>query len=161
MINVKSVKHLEGYRLSLTFTDGTRGVVDLAKHLDHAMFKPIRDVKAFALAYVDNGTVTWPGDLDMAPEFFYALAHELPAPKTLEQAKSNEFMVSLRELRAITGLTQSEVAEVTGFAQGEVSKLERREDHLLSTLRRYVEALGGKLDLVVRIGDKTVTLRGV
>jgi hypothetical protein len=45
--------------------------------------------------------------------------------------------------------------------QSELSRAERREDHLLSTLRRYVEGLGGELQVVARVGDKVVKLRGV
>ena len=45
--------------------------------------------------------------------------------------------------------------------QSEVSKAERRDDHLLSTLRRYIEALGGELEVVARFGDKSVRLKGV
>jgi hypothetical protein len=45
--------------------------------------------------------------------------------------------------------------------QSELSRSERREDHLLSTLRRYVEGLGGELVVVARLGGKAVRLRGV
>lgn len=46
-------------------------------------------------------------------------------------------------------LTQQELARAGAFEQSEVSKIERRDDAKLSTLRRYVEALGAELDLVV------------
>ena len=45
--------------------------------------------------------------------------------------------------------------------QSELSRAERREDHLLSTLRRYVKGLGGELEVVARVGRKVVRLRGV
>lgn len=57
--------------------------------------------------------------------------------------------VALRELRAMVGSTQEEVAARMGIGQGAVSRLERRDEMTLSTLRRYVEALGGRLDLSV------------
>ena len=47
------------------------------------------------------------------------------------------------------------------MAQAEISKMERRDDHLLSTLRRYVEALGGDLEVVAHIGNNRVTVVGV
>ena len=56
---------------------------------------------------------------------------------------------TLRSLREAVGKTQAEVAEGADMVQGDVSRLEQQEDAKLSTLRRYVEALGGKLDLVV------------
>ncbi|AKU97017.1 Cro-like protein [Labilithrix luteola] len=69
--------------------------------------------------------------------------------------------VELRELREIAGKTQVDLAEASGFQQAEVSRIERREDHMLSTLRRYVEALGGELEVVAVIGDHRVRLRSV
>ena len=69
--------------------------------------------------------------------------------------------MSLRDLRETAGKTQVEVAAATEIAQGELSKLERRDDHLVSTVRRYVEALGGELEIIARFADKTVRLRGL
>jgi predicted transcriptional regulator len=69
--------------------------------------------------------------------------------------------MNLRELRQLTGRTQEDVAQATQMRQPELSRVERRDDHLLSTLRRYVEALGGELEVVARIDGKSVKLRGV
>jgi Helix-turn-helix domain len=59
--------------------------------------------------------------------------------------------MTLRAQRVAAGKTQVDVAESTGMDQSDVSKLEQREDldeTMVSTLRRYIEALGGKLELV-------------
>lgn len=69
--------------------------------------------------------------------------------------------LNLRELRLAAGKTQEQVARTTRMKQSELSRVERREDHLLSTLRRYVEGLGGELEVVARVGGKRVRLRGV
>lgn len=69
--------------------------------------------------------------------------------------------MSLREVREFAGKTQEEIAELVETAQGELSKIERRDDHLVSTIRRYVEALGGELDIVARFDDKTIRLKGI
>jgi transcriptional regulator with XRE-family HTH domain/catechol 2,3-dioxygenase-like lactoylglutathione lyase family enzyme len=58
--------------------------------------------------------------------------------------------VVLRELRALLGVTQEQLAERLGVQQAAVSRLERREDITLSSLRRYVAALGGELEINVR-----------
>lgn len=60
---------------------------------------------------------------------------------------------ALRRLRLDAGLTQTQIAAALGMTQPEVSKLERRPDVRLSTLRSYVGAVGGRLALVVRRGD--------
>ena len=64
-----------------------------------------------------------------------------------------EDSLALGQLRDAVELKQTDVAERLGISQGNVSRLERREDLYLSTLREYVEALGGELDLVARFPD--------
>ncbi len=66
--------------------------------------------------------------------------------------------MDLRELRKLVGVTQTQLAERLKTSQGEVSQAERREDYLLSTLRRYVEALGGKIEVIANFGDKRIRL---
>jgi CRP-like cAMP-binding protein len=78
-----------------------------------------------------------------------------------ERIAREDLELNLRAVRELAGKTQVEVAEAAGTTQGEVSIAERRQDHLVSTLRRYVKALGGDLEVLARFGDKTVKLRGV
>lgn len=62
--------------------------------------------------------------------------------------------MSLRDLREAHQLTQQWMAESLGIGQEGVSRLEKRTDLLLSTLRGYVEALGGQLRLVADFPDR-------
>ncbi|MDR3613057.1 MAG: XRE family transcriptional regulator [Candidatus Obscuribacterales bacterium] len=55
---------------------------------------------------------------------------------------------SLREIRKARECSQAELAKKLGMNQGDLSKFERRTDVYLSTVRHYVEALGGTLDLI-------------
>lgn len=59
----------------------------------------------------------------------------------------------LTEIRKARELTQTEIGALLGMTQSEVSKLEGRTDLLLSTLRRYVAATGGELNLTVTYPD--------
>ena len=69
---------------------------------------------------------------------------------------------SLQELRQAHKLTQKRMAEVLGIGQDSVSRLEQRSDLLISTLRNYVEAMGGSLSLVAEFPDKEpVVLTGL
>jgi transcriptional regulator with XRE-family HTH domain len=69
---------------------------------------------------------------------------------------------SLRELRKIVGKAQAEVAKALKIKQPSVSKIEKQADMYLSTLRDYVEAIGGELELVVRLPDRpAVRLRNL
>jgi Helix-turn-helix domain len=63
----------------------------------------------------------------------------------------------LRELRLIAGKAQADVAIALRIKQPSVSKVENQSDMYLSTLRAYVEAIGGKLELVVRLPDPPMT----
>lgn len=67
--------------------------------------------------------------------------------------------VSLPELRRLKGMTQVDLAEAVGMDQSELSKAERRGDRRVSTLRRYVEALGGKLEITARFGARSYRIK--
>lgn len=60
----------------------------------------------------------------------------------------------LGELRRVAGKAQAEIASALKIKQPSVSKIERQADMYLSTLRNYVEAVGGQLDLVVRLPSR-------
>ena len=67
--------------------------------------------------------------------------------------------MTLRDLRKAHALTQERMAEALHISQDGVSRIEKRSDFLLSTLRSYIEAMGGKLRVVVEFPDrKPVTL---
>lgn len=75
---------------------------------------------------------------------------------TMEQA------LSLAELRRARAMTQEQLAEDLDVGQASIARLKRRTDMYLSTLRRFVEAMGGELDIVVRFPDQPqVRLRGI
>lgn len=62
---------------------------------------------------------------------------------------------TLAALRRNTGLTQAQLASRTGMSQSDLSKFERRDDVRVSTLKNYINGLGGCLHLLARIGDST------
>ena len=55
-------------------------------------------------------------------------------------------------------MTQATIAATMDRSQGEVSQLERRTDCYVSTLRSYIEAMGGELDIVARFNDGAVKI---
>mgnify|MGYP001599096584 CR=1 FL=1 len=66
--------------------------------------------------------------------------------------------MNLTALRESLGVTQVQMAAAAEMTQSEVSKLEKRNDHLVSTLRRAVRALGGDLEVTAVIGNKRIKL---
>ena len=70
--------------------------------------------------------------------------------------------MTLRDLRKARNHTQARVAKELGINQENVSRLEQRSDLLLSTLRGYVEAMGGKLSLMAEFPDRPpVAIAGI
>ena len=70
--------------------------------------------------------------------------------------------MTLQELRRARAMTQVKMAKRLGVAQKQISEIEKRTDMHISTLRRSVEALGGKLSLVAQFPDREpVVLSGI
>jgi transcriptional regulator with XRE-family HTH domain len=70
--------------------------------------------------------------------------------------------MSLRDLRKAHQLTQERVAGTLGITQDGVSRLEKRSDLLISTLRSYVNAMGGSLSLVAEFPNRRpIVLSGI
>ena len=91
-----------------------------------------------------------------APERFRALLETKPQAKARYDAVLAEIrnrQATLRRLREARSMTQSTVAELLEMDQSEVSRLERRSDMLISTLKRFVEATGGEMHVVVAYPD--------
>jgi DNA-binding XRE family transcriptional regulator len=83
------------------------------------------------------------------------------AERVKSRAQAELRAMTLRELREEVGRTQTELAELAEVTQSALSRIERREDNPIEALRRYVEALGGELEVVAVIGNKRVKLLGV
>lgn len=66
--------------------------------------------------------------------------------------------MSLRDLRKARKLTQARVAKTLGITQDSVSRLEKRSDLLLSTLRKTVKAMGGEVRIVAEFPDRAPVL---
>jgi DNA-binding XRE family transcriptional regulator len=80
--------------------------------------------------------------------------------KRFKKALAEE--LSLQELRRAQHMTQVKMAKKLGIAQKQISEIEKRTDMHISTLRRSVEALGGKLSLIAEFPDRPpVILTGI
>lgn len=64
----------------------------------------------------------------------------------------------MHALRDALQFTQQQLAEELGVKQGSISKMERRPDHLVSTLRRFIEAMGGELELKAHFPTGSVSI---
>ncbi|OIV38751.1 hypothetical protein BIV57_04195 [Mangrovactinospora gilvigrisea] len=80
----------------------------------------------------------------------------LRTPQEVEQQKAQVRAYRLKEIRKALGLTQVEVAQAMGTVQANISRIEHGElsTSEVDTLRRYIEALGGRLRIVADFGDR-------
>ena len=86
---VNQVRHLGEYRLELSFTDGTRGELDLKERVvgRGGVFTPLEDIGFFGQVTVDPeaGTIVWPHEVDFCPDVLYSLVTGRPI-RVLEPA---------------------------------------------------------------------------
>ena len=78
------------------------------------------------------------------------LLAELPAKRQARIERRTQELATLKELRTAAQQTQTDMALSLGVGQDAISRLEKRSDMLLSTLRLSIESLGGKLQLVAQ-----------
>jgi transcriptional regulator with XRE-family HTH domain len=81
-------------------------------------------------------------------------------PGVLEKVAANRTKRAalLGEIRRARQMTQETLAEALSMSQSEVSKVEHRTDVYVSTLRRYIEAMGGELEIVARFPNGDVEI---
>lgn len=96
----------------------------------------------------------------MANKFADLRAQMSPESRARAEAKAQTMLAEmpLNELRQARGLSQKMLAEVLHVQQPSVSKLEKRTDMYISTLRSHIEAMGGELEVVARFPDGTVKI---
>ena len=83
-----------------------------------------------------------------------AMLDALPASRRAKVMTRAAELATLRDLRIAAQKTQGEMAQTLGVRQDTISRLEQRSDMLLSTMRRYVQAMGGQLDLVASFPNR-------
>jgi hypothetical protein len=74
---------------------------------------------------------------------------------------SGAVRMTLRALRDSVGKTQGDVAREVSMTQPQLSRVESRRDHLVSTLRKYVGALGGQIEVIAVIDGVRISLQNV
>ncbi len=97
----------------------------------------------------------------MAGRHSFAELRARMAPEAVAEAEALRLgeEMDLAEVRRALRLSQDEIAQTLQIGQGSVAKIEKRADMYVSTLRRFIEAMGGELDIVARFPDHSVKIR--
>lgn len=93
---------------------------------------------------------------------FSELYNKIPPERRVrieEKVRVERRKIALSEMRKARSLTQNAIAVQLHIDQGAVSRLEKRTDMYLSTLRSYVEATGGRLEVRAVYADETIDLK--
>jgi len=96
----------------------------------------------------------------MAKNFNELLAKMKPERRARIEANVRETLAEmpLEELRSAREMTQTQLAEILQVSQGAVSKVERRTDMYISTLRSYIKSMGGDLQIRAVFPDGDVVI---
>lgn len=96
----------------------------------------------------------------MAKKFQDLVSAKSAAWRVAVDARKRELIAAmpLQELRRARQLSQEQLAVELGATQPEISKIENRTDMYVSTLRRFIEAMGGELEITARFPDGTVQI---
>jgi transcriptional regulator len=99
----------------------------------------------------------------MAGRHSFAELRARMTPDALAKAEAEAVLleedIDLSELRRALKLSQDELAQTLQVGQASVAKIEKRAYMYVSTLRRFIEAMGGELEIVARFADHTVKIR--
>jgi len=82
------------------------------------------------------------------------MAPERRAKIEARAAALTEHVNTLAQVRKIAGKTQAQIADQLGKKQPSIQKMERQADFYVSTLRRFVEAAGGSVEIRINLPDK-------
>ncbi len=86
------------------------------------------------------------------------MSPEAQAAAAVEAQQLGQEM-DLAEVRRALKFSQDELAQTLQIGQGSVAKIEKRTDMYVSTLRRFIEAMGGELDIVARFPGHSVKIK--
>lgn len=91
--DVKEARHIEGYRLEVTFENGKKGVADLEGYSKKGgLFSRFSDFEYFKRFHINEelGVLCWPDGLDIAPEVLYHEVTLEPLPAWMESAEAGK-----------------------------------------------------------------------
>lgn len=78
--------------------------------------------------------------------------------RTREKSEALETEMALADLRRAMQLSQEELAAILQINQASVAKMEKRTDMYVGTLRRFIQAMGGELEIIARFPDREIKI---
>ena len=86
-LHINQARHLNDFKIWVSFNDGTEGSVDLQDDLEGSIFEPLKDPEYFRSFKLEGHTLSWPNGADFAPEFIHStLLHNPENPEVINSA---------------------------------------------------------------------------
>ena len=76
LVDVVHARYVDRYTIWVRFENGVEGDVDFSDLLGRGVFSAFYDIEFFKRFYVEDGTIVWTDQIDIAPEFLYRKVHE-------------------------------------------------------------------------------------
>ena len=144
----------EGTSLEIRFQDGKIKQYDMACLFNkYPQLRALEDRDLFLSGRLMGAYgIVWNDDLDIEVETIYEDGKTVRIDKPVAD---NPAAKAVAAARAISGLSQKQLAQMTGIDQSDISKIERgTANPSVLTLERIAKALGGKLAVSIAIPDK-------
>ena len=143
----------EGTSLEVRFQDGKVKRYDMASLFDkYPQLRALEDRNLFLSGKLMGAYgIVWNDDLDIEAETIYEDGKTIRTEKPVIE---NPAARAVAAARAVSGLSQKQLAQMTGIDQSDISKIERgTANPSISTLERIAKALGGKLTVSITVPD--------
>ena len=143
----------EGTSLEVRFQDGKVKRYDMASLFDkYPQLRALEDRDLFLSGKLMGAYgIVWNDDLDIEAETIYEDGETIRTEKPVIE---NPAARAVAAARAVSGLSQKQLAQMTGIDQSDISKIERgTANPSISTLERIAKALGGKLTVSIAVPD--------
>ena len=144
----------EGTSLEVRFQDGKVKRYDMASLFDkYPQLRALEDRNLFLSGKLMGAYgIVWNDDLDIEAETIYEDGETIRTEKPVIE---NPAARAVAAARAVSGLSQKQLAQMTGIDQSDISKIERgTANPSISTLERIAKALGGKLAVSIAVPDE-------
>ena len=143
----------EGTSLEVRFQDGKVKRYDMASLFNkYPQLRALEDRNLFLSGKLMGAYgIVWNDDLDIEAETIYEDGKTIRTEKPVIE---NPAARAVAAARAVSGLSQKQLAQMTGIDQSDISKIERgTANPSISTLERIAKALGGKLTVSITVPD--------
>ncbi len=96
---------LEGYKVQVKLTDGTERTLDIEPYMIGPVFEPLKTPEGFRQVRVEDGTLMWPGDVDLCPDVLLNTEYAQRGARMLAEKIASRFIEAMPTICEFDGMT--------------------------------------------------------